>query len=185
MVPQPAHMPDDGVPGITPAVPLPLVPLIELPAAPLTPLPLMPLVELPAAPLPLAEPPELVELPTAPLPLAELPEQLPEVPAAVADVPYSASREYKLFLDALYVEGRHGVLLVRQLRQLGPLVAAQEARQVVVEPWVIQLMALGVVEPWVVQLVAPGVVVSRVGSPVRRHPAYEQIERPPLLEPIE
>ena len=27
-------------------------------------------------------------------------------------------------------------------------------------------------------------VVPRVGSPVRRHPAYEQVERPPLLEPV-
>ena len=38
------------------------------------------------------------------------------------------------------------MLLVRQLRQLGPLVVAQEARQVVVVPRVVQLMALGVVE---------------------------------------
>ena len=28
-------------------------------------------------------------------------------------------------------------------------------------------------------------VVPRVGSPVRRHPAYEQVEGPPLLEPVE
>ena len=39
------------------------------------------------------------------------------------------------------------MLLVRQLRQLGPLVVAQEARQVVVVPRVVQLMAPGVVEP--------------------------------------
>ena len=38
------------------------------------------------------------------------------------------------------------MLLVRQLRQLGPLVVAQEARQVVVVPRVVQLMAPGVVE---------------------------------------
>ena len=61
VVPQPVYTPDDGVPGIPPAAPLPLVPLIELPAAPLPPVPL--------------------------LPLAEPPEQLPEVLAAVADVP--------------------------------------------------------------------------------------------------
>ena len=68
------------------------------------------------------------------------------------------------------------VPVVRQLRQLGPLIVAQEARQVVVVPRVVQLMAPGVVEPrvvqlvapGVVQLVAPGVVVPRVGSPVRR-----------------
>ena len=53
------------------------------------------------------------------------------------------------------------MLLVRQLRQLGPLVVAQEARQVVVVPRVVQLMAPGVVEPRIVQLVAPGVVVPR------------------------
>ena len=68
---------------------------------------------------------------------------------------------------------------------LGLLVVAQEARQVVVVPRVVQLMAPGVVEPRVVQLVAPGVVVPRVGSAVRRHPAYEQVEGPPLLEPVE
>ena len=68
VVPQPVHTLDDGIPGITPVAPLPLVPLIELPAAPLSPGP-------------------LVEQPTAPLSLAEPPEQLPEVPAAVADVP--------------------------------------------------------------------------------------------------
>ena len=64
------------------------------------------------------------------------------------------------------------MLLVRQLRQLGPLVVAQEARQVVAVPRGVQLMAPGVVEP-------------RVGSPVRRHPAYEQVEGPPLLESVE
>ena len=31
VVPQPVHTADDGVPGITPVAPLPLVPLIELP----------------------------------------------------------------------------------------------------------------------------------------------------------
>ena len=38
------------------------------------------------------------------------------------------------------------MLLVRQLRQLGPLVVAQEARQVVVVPRVVQLMVPSVVE---------------------------------------
>ena len=38
------------------------------------------------------------------------------------------------------------MLLIRQLRQLGPLVVAQEARQVVVVPRVVQLMAPAVVE---------------------------------------
>ena len=42
-----------------------------------------------------------------------------------------------------------------------------------------------VVVPRVVQLMAPGVVVPLVGSPVHRHPAYEQVEGPPLLEPVE
>ena len=54
------------------------------------------------------------------------------------------------------------MLLVRQLRQLGPLVVAQEARQVVVVPRIVQLMAPGVVEPRVVQLITPGVVEPRV-----------------------
>ena len=63
---------------------------------------------------------------------------------------------------------------VRQLRQLGPLVVAQEARQVVVVPRVIQLMAPR----------HPGVVVPRVpGSPICHMP-YEQVEGPPLLEPV-
>ena len=53
------------------------------------------------------------------------------------------------------------MLLVRQLRQLGPLVVAQEARQVVVWPRVVQLMA-------------PGVVVPRVGS--RWRAPYELVE---------
>ena len=56
------------------------------------------------------------------------------------------------------------MLLVRQLRQLGPLVVAQEARQVVVVPRVVQLMAPGVVEPRVVQLVAPGVTSGAAGG---------------------
>ena len=30
-----------------------------------------------------------------------------------------------------------------------------------------------------------GIVVPRVGSPGRRYPAYEQVEGPPLLEPVE
>ena len=77
------------------------------------------------------------------------------------------------------------MLLVRQLRQLGPLVVAQEARQVIVVPRVVQLITPGVVEPRVVQLVAPGVSGAAVGSPVRRHPAYEQVEGPPLLESVE
>ena len=55
----------------------------------------------------------------------------------------------------------------------------------VVVPRVVQLWAPGVVELRVVQLVVPGVVVPRVGSPVRRHPAYEQVEGPPFLEPVE
>ena len=54
-----------------------------------------------------------------------------------------------------------------------------------------------VVVPRVVQLMAPGVVergssISSTGGsgaaggiPVRRHPAYEQVEGPPLLEPVE
>ena len=63
--------------------------------------------------------------------------------------------------------------------------SAQEARQVVVVPRVVQIMVPGVVEQRVVQLVAPGVVVPRVGSPVRRHPAYEQVEGSTLLEPVE
>ena len=148
------------------------------------------------------------------------------------------------------MEGPQGILLVHQLRQLGPLVVAQEARQVVVVPRVVQLMAPGVVVQRVVQLMAPGVVVQRVvqlmapgvvvqrvvqlmapgvvvqrvvqlmapgvvvqrvvqlmapgvvvqrvvqlmapgvvvprvGSPVRRHSEYEQVEGPPLLEPVE
>ena len=46
-------------------------------------------------------------------------------------------------------------------------------------------MVPGVVEQRVVQFEAPGVVVPRVGSPVRRRPAYKQVEGPPLLEPAE
>ena len=91
----------------------------------------------------------------------------------------------------MYVEGRQG--------QLGPLVVAQEARQVVVVPRVVQLMAPGPGSGAAgsstngtggsgaagSSISSTGGSGAAVGSPVRRHPAYEQVEGPPLLESVE
>ena len=89
-------------------------------------------------------------------------------------------------LDTPYMKGRQGVLLVRHAATAaGSSGSCSGGSARVVVPRVFQLMALGVVEQRVVQLVAPGVVVPRVGSPVCRHPAYEQVEGPQLLEPVE
>ena len=111
----------------------------------------------------------LTELPAAPLPLAEPPEQLPEVPADVPGAPPAALPHIaRRYVSRRAVCGRAaGGATGTSATAAG---TSSSARQVVVVPRVVQLMAPGVVERGSSIM---GVVVPRVGSSLVPRPTSQ------------